>query len=150
MILITGCTGYIGSRLCRHLLINGYKVRGLIRPSERERANSLIDLGLIPYYGDLADPLSLHEISDDIDLVYHLAGIHSTYSNTYTLYVQGTINLLNSFSNKPRASIVFTINISMDNSLIKNVLNYEFVFPTYNLTILCVNSFRLIRISNFS
>ncbi len=110
MILITGCTGYIGSRLCRHLLMNGYKVRGLIRPSERERANPLIDLGLIPYYGDLADPFSLHEIADNIDLVYHLAGIHSTYSNTYNLYVQGTVNLLQSFSNNPRAAIVLASN----------------------------------------
>ncbi len=110
MILITGCTGYIGSRLCKHLLTKGYKIRGLIRPSEREKANSLIYSGLIPYYGDLADSTSLHEIADDIDLVYHLAGIHSTYSNTYTLYVQGTINLLQSFSLNPRVTVVLASN----------------------------------------
>ncbi|GMQ56210.1 NAD-dependent epimerase/dehydratase family protein [Vallitalea sediminicola] len=110
MILITGCTGYIGSRLCRHLLMNGYKVSGLIRPSERERADCLIDLGLIPYYGDLADPSSLHEMPDDIDFVYHLAGIHSTYRNTYNLYVQGTINLLGFLSHNPRAAMVLASN----------------------------------------
>lgn len=122
MILITGCTGYIGSRLCRHLLMHGYKVRGLIRPSEREKAKSLIDLGLSPYYGDLADPFSLHEIADDIDLVYHLAGIHSTYSNTYNLYVEGTINLLQSFSSNSRAAVVLASNSAVYANICKSHL----------------------------
>lgn len=110
MILITGCTGYIGSRLCKWLLMKGYKVRGLIRPREREKASALIDLGLIPYYGDLTEPFSLHDLAADIDLVYHLAGVHSSYRNTYNLYMQGTVNLLQAFSNNPDAAFVLASN----------------------------------------
>lgn len=120
MILITGCTGYIGSRLCRHLLRKGYKVRGLIRPSEKDKANSLVDLGLIPYYGDLADPFSLQDIAEDIDLVYHLAGIHSTYNKTYDLYVWGTINLLQSFSHNPGAAMVLASNSAVNADTVKD------------------------------
>jgi len=111
MILVTGCTGYIGSRLCKQLLASGYQIRGLIRPSEREKAKPLIDLGLFPYYGDLTDSSSLHQISNDIHLIYHLAGVHSTYNNTYNLYVNGTANLIQAFSQM--IPIVVTSNSSV-------------------------------------
>lgn len=113
MILVTGCTGYIGSRLCQRLLASNYKVRGLIRPSEKERAKSLIELGLLPFYGELTDPASLHNIEEDIDLVYHLTGIHSTYHNTYNLYVQGTNNFLQEFKRNPKISVVVASNSSV-------------------------------------
>jgi len=113
MILVTGCTGYIGSRLCKQLLTSGFQIRGLIKPSEREKAKSLIDLGLIPYYGDLTDLSSLQQISDDVHLVYHLAGVHSTYNNTYDLYVQGTANLIQAFSHKQMIPFVVASNSSV-------------------------------------
>ena len=124
MILVTGSTGYIGSRLCRHLLRNGYKVCGLIKPSEREKAKSLIDLGLIPYYGDLTDSSNLYEAANNVNLIYHLAGIHSTYGNTYKLYVQGTVNLLRSFSHNPGALMVLASNSSVYASTLK--VNHPF------------------------
>ncbi|RKD30245.1 NAD-dependent epimerase/dehydratase family protein [Lacrimispora algidixylanolytica] len=110
MILITGCTGYIGSRLCKQLLASEYKIRGLIRPSEKVKAQSLIELGLIPYYGELTDPVSLRDIAEDIEFVYHLAGIHSTYHNTYNLYVRGTENLLQEFKRNPKIPVVVASN----------------------------------------
>jgi len=113
MILVTGCTGYIGSRLCRQLLKSGFRVRGLVRPSEREKAKSLIDLGLVPFYGDLTDLSSLHQISDGVHLIYHLSGVHSTYNNTYGLYVQGTANLLQSIPNNQKIAVVVASNGSV-------------------------------------
>lgn len=113
MILVTGCTGYIGSRLCKQLLESGYQVRGLIKPSEREKARSLIDFGLLPYYGDLTDLSSLHQILKDIHFVYHLAGLHSTFNNTYNLYVQGTSNLIQSLPKKQMIPIVVASNSSV-------------------------------------
>ena len=113
MILVTGCTGYIGSRLCKKLLEAEYQVCGLIKPSEREKARSLIDLDLLPYFGDLTDSLSLHQLSKDIHFVFHLAGIHSTFNNTYNLYVQGTINLIQSLPKGQMIPIVVASNSSV-------------------------------------
>ena len=110
MILVTGCTGYIGSRLCKQLLASGYKVRGLIRPSEKDRANSLIELGLIPFYGELTESISLCNIAEEVEFVYHLAGIHSNYHNTYNLYVQGTKNLLQEFKGREKIPVIVASN----------------------------------------
>jgi len=119
MILITGCTGYIGSRLCHHLLLKGYKVCGLIKPSEREIANKLVNLGLIPFYNDLLEPFNLYRLEDEIDLIYHLAGVHSNYTNTYKLYVQGTINLFKAFSKLDHTKIVVASNGAVYPSTLK-------------------------------
>lgn len=113
MILVTGCTGYIGSRLCKQMLAYGYQIRGLIKPSERKKANDLIRLGLIPYYGDLTDLSSLNQISKDIHMICHLAGIHSTYSNTYNLYVHGTNNLIQAFHKNLKVPIIVISNSSV-------------------------------------
>lgn len=110
MILVTGCTGYIGSRLCKQLLTNGYKVCGLIKPSEKNKADSLIELGLIPFYGELTEPKSLSNIAGGIEFVYHLAGIHSNYHNTYHLYVEGTKNLLEELKGRKKIPIVVASN----------------------------------------
>ena len=113
MILVTGCTGYIGSRLCKRLLTSGFRVCGLIKPSEREKAKVLISLGLIPYYGDLTDLYSLRQIPDDIHFIYHLAGVHSAYNNTYNLHMHGTANLVKAFSRKRTVPIIVASNSSV-------------------------------------
>lgn len=113
MILVTGCTGYIGRRLCKQLLMSGFQVGGIILPSEKDKAKSLIDMGLIPYYGDLTDWNRPPKFSKNISFIYHLAGIHSTYNNTYDLYVQGTANLLQSFPETQKTKIVVVSNSSV-------------------------------------
>ena len=43
MILVTGATGYVGGRLVPTLLAAGYRVRCLVRDSERLQGRSWID-----------------------------------------------------------------------------------------------------------
>jgi uncharacterized protein YbjT (DUF2867 family) len=72
--LVTGATGYVGGRLVPELLDRGYEVRALARNPDK--------LADIPWRdrvevarGDLADPNSLTEAFDGMDVVYYL--VHS-------------------------------------------------------------------------
>lgn len=128
MIFVTGCTGYIGSRLCRRLLACKYRVGGLIKPSEGEKAKPLIDMGLIPFYGDLTTLTALPHFSNDIHIIYHMAGGHSTYDNAYALYVQGTAKLLQSFSPQQNIAVIAASNGAVYNNTagIKQLPDHSF------------------------
>src|ERR1700728_3575850 len=72
--LVTGATGYIGTRLVPRLLDEGHHVRALARTPDK--------LAGVPWHqqaevvrGDLADVDSLIEAFDGIDVVYYL--VHS-------------------------------------------------------------------------
>ena len=68
--LVTGATGFIGSRLVRALLDEGYGVRCLVR-----RANVTLPPGVEKVEGDLLERLSLAEAMTGIDTAYYL--VHS-------------------------------------------------------------------------
>ncbi|MFP4976664.1 NAD-dependent epimerase/dehydratase family protein [Paenibacillus sp. CN-4] len=93
--LVTGCSGFIGSRLTTRLLEQGHSVRGLVLPKEIEVGQTLAQLGMELWVGDMLCPETLDGIAEDIDVVYHLAGKHSaSISRMSQLYVEGTRNLL--------------------------------------------------------
>ncbi len=95
MILITGCGGYIGRRLALSLLNKGKKVRGLVFYKNTQNMSDLIKLGLEVWKGDLLNLETLDGICNDIDVVYHLAGSHSSSIESMSdLYIKGTKNLL--------------------------------------------------------
>ncbi len=96
MILVTGSTGYIGSRLVQHLLSEGIPVRGLVLPNDIGLSASLASIGMEIWLGDLLKPDSLHGITKGVGIVYHLAGIHAEpLSIVRQLYVDGTHHLIN-------------------------------------------------------
>ena len=76
MILVTGCVGYIGSRLVTEMLANGQSVRGLVRKEELDKATALEEQGMEIWEGDLINPDSLVGIGQDVDVVFHFAGLH--------------------------------------------------------------------------
>ncbi|MBI3189813.1 MAG: NAD-dependent epimerase/dehydratase family protein [Ignavibacteriales bacterium] len=93
-VLITGATGFIGSHLTESLHEKGYQLRCLIR-----KTSSLEWLKHLPIeyvYGDLFDEKVLQSVVQDVDYVYHLAGI--TKAKTKEEYFRGnhlaTKNLL--------------------------------------------------------
>jgi dihydroflavonol-4-reductase len=71
-ILVTGATGFIGSRLCRALLAGGHQVRALHRPESNLKA--LTGLPVERTLGDILDPHSLHACLDGVEAVVHCAG----------------------------------------------------------------------------
>jgi len=76
-ILVTGATGYVGSRLIPRLLQDGYKVRIFVRDPERVQGQVWIDEVEV-YPGDVLEPETLSSALADIDYAYYL--IHSMSS----------------------------------------------------------------------
>ncbi len=97
-IVVTGGTGFIGSRLVHKLVETGHEVNALVRTSSD--LTSLKDcLGKINLvYGDVTSASSLKGVFDGVDEVYHCAGI--TYMGgkknplLQKINVNGTRNVL--------------------------------------------------------
>ncbi len=68
-VLVTGATGFVGSKLTPALLEEGHTVRAMTRrPDDYEGAGE-------PVAGDVADPRSLEKALDGVDAAYYL--VHS-------------------------------------------------------------------------
>jgi dihydroflavonol-4-reductase len=98
-VLVTGATGFIGSRLVPLLSRSGYEVRALVRtehPGQR-----LVDVEL--FRGDLLAPESLSGIETDVDLVIHCASILGKWGTPdeqlFDVNVRGALNVLERFEN---------------------------------------------------
>ncbi len=87
-VLITGSTGFVGKRISKDLIDEGYKVYSLVYDGEPAE-------GTIPVNGDITDPETL-EIPD-IDALIHCAGIlessHATDDLMNRVNMEGTRNI---------------------------------------------------------
>jgi nucleoside-diphosphate-sugar epimerase len=72
-LLITGITGFIGSRAAELAQARGLKVRGLVRSPDR--ATALKDRGIEVVIGDITDPTAAAAACQGVDLVLHTAAI---------------------------------------------------------------------------
>jgi len=91
-VLVTGGTGFIGSRLVAALLERGDAVRVL-----RRDGSSLLGLQDLPVehlIGDILDPASVARATQECDLVFHVAAISSYWradrQQVYRVNVEGT------------------------------------------------------------
>jgi dihydroflavonol-4-reductase len=75
MNLVTGAAGHVGNVLVRELISRGEKVRAMVLPGED--LSSLEDLTVEFVQADVLDPVSLVAAMQDVDTVFHLAGIIS-------------------------------------------------------------------------
>ncbi len=93
-IAITGASGHIGANLCRSLVEGGYTVRALIH----KNCASLEGIHTEKMNGDLMDQASLEAFVEDVDIVFHLAGVISIrrqdFSDVFEKNVRGTRNIL--------------------------------------------------------
>jgi len=106
MILIVGATGTLGGRITRRLLAAGKDVRILVRhnsPSAEmakigmaTSAQSLIDAGAQPVYGDLKDRASLDAACAGVDTVITTAASTKRESpdTLEAVELQGTLDLI--------------------------------------------------------
>lgn len=71
--LVTGATGFVGSRLAHQLLDQGHQVTALVRSASR--AAALAERGARLVSGDLADLEAIAQASRDQDVVLHSAAL---------------------------------------------------------------------------
>jgi dihydroflavonol-4-reductase len=97
-ILVTGATGFIGSRLVNKLAATSDEVYVLVRKSSDLTSLSEVLDKVHLIYGDLTDSNAVNAAMPGMDLVYHTAGL--TYmgdkknSLLYKINVEGTQNIL--------------------------------------------------------
>ena len=92
---ITGATGFIGGRLLRRMLADGYEVKCLVR--DEAKGKVLEKLGAEIYMGDLSDPDTLKDFPIDCEYIFHIAAFVSDWGKKYDFYksnVQATEVLL--------------------------------------------------------
>lgn len=93
-VLVTGSTGFIGSQLCRALIVRGDAVRAFHRPS-----SSLAALESLPVehvIGDILQPETLLAAMQGVEAVFHVAatlGRNAAIDPGYLATTQGTHNV---------------------------------------------------------
>ncbi|MBI5460274.1 SDR family oxidoreductase [Methanobacterium sp.] len=96
MILVTGATGHIGNVLVKKLTSSRMAVRVLILPGDDLRPLAGLDVEIVE--GDITDFNSISPLFEDVDRVFHLAGIISIMSGQdellYRVNVMGTRNVV--------------------------------------------------------
>jgi uncharacterized protein YbjT (DUF2867 family) len=92
-VLVTGGTGFVGSRVVHALRAHGNDVRALVR--HPERAGHLTTLGVELVRGDVTDPESLRAALDGCTQVVHLVAILTgTPADFDRVMTQGTHSLV--------------------------------------------------------
>ena len=93
--LVTGASGFIGSRIATSLLERGDAVRGLVR--DPSKAAELREKGVELVQGDMEDAESLRRAAQGVECVYHTAAVVGDWPDvgqTRRVNVEGTRCLL--------------------------------------------------------
>jgi len=92
-VLVTGATGFLGKRLAKRLVEEGYPVRALAR--KLSNVCALKKLRVEIAFGDLGDESSIAAAVKGVDVVVHAAaGTNGTAKDSNTATIQGTRNVL--------------------------------------------------------
>jgi dihydroflavonol-4-reductase len=106
--LVTGATGFVGSWLVRKLVEKGERVHVLHRAGSS--MEELEGLDFKSCLGDITDPSSLLSAMQDVDTVYHLAGVVGYTASMRELMervnVQGTRNVVEAVA-KHKVKLVY-------------------------------------------
>lgn len=113
MILVTGGTGQIGSRVASALLARGDAVRCLVRNPDRLAA---LDVPVEVVPGDVQDPRSLDAAMVGVDRVVHCAGVVSYWQRKAAwqreVNVGGTRNVLDAAARAGAKRVLLTSSIA--------------------------------------
>jgi nucleoside-diphosphate-sugar epimerase len=103
-VLVTGANGFVGSRLCRRLIAEGY---GVVAGIRNGCDGSLIeDLDLEYRFGDVTEPESLAGMVRGVDYIVHNAGLVKAKDPSLFIEInhQGTKNVLEAAEKSPNLS----------------------------------------------
>ncbi len=87
-VMVTGATGFIGSKLTRRLVEQGDEVKCLVR--SRSKTADLETLGVRLAVGDVRDAEAVRAAVDGAEVVYHLAGLTTAFTADELMAVNGT------------------------------------------------------------
>ncbi|OGW38045.1 MAG: hypothetical protein A2X58_06170 [Nitrospirae bacterium GWC2_56_14] len=109
--LVTGGTGFIGSRVVDLLLKQGQVVRLFSR--QRELPSRLQGKRVTLYHGDLRDPASLLDAMEGMDVVYHLGEIRNTSRHAAEMNVRTLEWVVDELAQAGIERIVFVSSLSV-------------------------------------
>jgi farnesol dehydrogenase len=109
-ILITGSTGYIGSKLTARLALQGDEIHLLCRTAptlpQFQKPNIKV------FLGDITDAGSIRPALENVDRVYHLAAYARLWAKDASVFhrlnVKGTENVLNEAKKSGVSKIIYT------------------------------------------
>jgi len=101
-VLITGANGFVGSRLCRRMIDDGYQVIAGVR--DGCDIALIEDLDLEFRFGDITQPMTLPEMVNGVDYIIHNAGVVKAKNPDMFFEVNqvGTANVLQAMVTNPR------------------------------------------------
>ncbi|MBU4445804.1 NAD-dependent epimerase/dehydratase family protein [bacterium] len=134
--LITGANGFIGRHLITSLKASGYNITAIIR--DRKDIPPEWDDNVKVHVGDITDKASIEGISDNVDVVFHLASyVHKTPKSQEEIRlvnrvnIDGTKNLLESLGPSIK-HIIFFSSVSVYGT--DSGLNIDETFETNPIT----------------
>ena len=140
-VLLTGATGYIGKRLLPRLVAEGHDVVCVVRDRVRFKVPSALAEKVEVVQCDLADPLSLQALPDDLDGAYYLVHSMSTEKDYADLELQCAINFREAMNHRSLEHVVYLSGIVNENKLSEHLgsrkrVEEELTKGTYNFTAL--------------
>lgn len=100
VVLITGANGFVGARLCRTFIDNGFEVIAGVRQSSD--LSQLKDLNVTYRYGDVCQPETLSTMVRGVQYIVHNAGLvkAKTAERFFEVNEKGTRNLYEAISTR--------------------------------------------------
>ncbi len=112
--LVTGATGFVGSRVARLLLERGFEVRVLVRPASD--LSNIAGLDIERLTGDLRDRASLARALEGMDVLFHVAADYRLWvprpKEIYESNVAGTENILQAAIEQGVERVVYTSSVA--------------------------------------
>jgi len=146
-VLVAGATGYLGSEICRQLILKNKNVKGLVRAtSDANKVAQLKASGVETIEGDLKDKVSLENALHGVSTI--ISTVSSTLSrqegdSIQTVDDEGQINLIDAAVNAGVNQLIYisfcelgecplqTAKRKVEKHLAESGLNYTILQPTY-------------------
>lgn len=139
-VLVTGSTGFVGQNLTKYLLEQGLDIRLLVRNPQKvpEEIASLKNVEV--FVGDVTDPVSVDEATQNIEGIFHLAGVvgysKAQRAEMEQVNVGGTRNVIEAMTkNKVSKLLHFSSVVAIGSSLSPTPLNEDSPFNLHHLNL---------------